>query len=76
MGHGNYEDAKKAVWVGCAVLAFVTLIEVAVSLFQKGHIIGGMEDLSWVTYGAALVIGVLSAYKAYYIIYNLSLIHI
>ena len=70
MGHGNYEDAKRAVWVGCAVLAIVTLIEVGVSLFQKGHLISGMEDLTWVTYGAALVIAVLSAYKAYYIIYN------
>jgi len=70
MGHGNYEDAKKAVWVGCAVLAFVTLVEVGISLFQKGHIISGMEDLSWVVYGAAFLIAVLSAYKAYYIIYN------
>jgi len=70
MGHGNYEDAKKLVWKGCIVLAVVTLVEVAVSLFQKGHLIPGMEDLSWVTYGAALVIAILSAYKAYYIIYN------
>ena len=70
MGHGNYEDAKKAVWIGCGVLALVTLIEVIFSLFQKGHIISGMEDLAWVTYGAALVIAILSAYKAYYIIYN------
>jgi len=70
MGHGNYEDAKKLVWKGCIVLGVVTLIEVAVSLFQKGHIVQGMEELSWVTYGTALVIAVLSIYKAYYIIYN------
>ena len=70
MGHGNYEDAKKLVWKGCAVLAVVTLIEVGVSLFQKGHVVSGIEDLSMVVYGAAIIIAILSAYKAYYIIYN------
>ena len=70
MGHGNYEEAKKLVWKGCGVLGFITLIEVAVSLFQKGHIIPGMEQLSIVMYGAAFIIAALSAYKAYYIIYK------
>jgi len=70
MGHHNYEDAKKMVWKGCAVLAAVTLIEVFVSLLQKGHIISGLEDVNAVVIGAALVIGILSIYKAYYIIYN------
>jgi len=70
MGHHNYEDAKKMVWKGCAVLAVVTLIEVFVSLFQKGHIISGLEDVPAVVIIAALIIGVLSVYKAYYIIYN------
>jgi len=70
MGHHNYEDAKKLVWKGCAILAVVTLIEVFVSLFQKGHILSGMEDYKLVVYAAALIIAVLSFYKAYYIIYN------
>ncbi len=70
MGHGNYEEAKKLVWRGCLVLAVITLIEVAVSLFQKGHLVPGMEDISAVTFGAALIIGALSIYKAYYIIYK------
>lgn len=70
MGHGNYADAKRAVWIGCAVLGFVTLVEVGISLLQKGHLIAGLEDVTWVVYGAALLIAVLSAYKAYYIIYN------
>ena len=70
MGHGNYEDAKKLVWKGCIILGVITLIEVGVSLFQKGFIVPGMEDITFVTYGAALVIGMLSIYKAYYIIYN------
>ena len=70
MGHHNYEDAKKLVWKGCGVLAVVTLIEVAISLFQKGHLIKGMEDLPIVVIIAAVLIAVLSFYKAYYIIYN------
>ena len=70
MGHGNYEEAKKLVWKGCGILGLITLIEVAVSLFQKGHIIPGMEQLSIVMYGAAFIIAALSAYKAYYIIYK------
>lgn len=70
MGHHSYEDAKKLVWKGCGVLAVVTLIEVLFSLFQKGHIIGGMEDVSAVVIICALIIGALSIYKAYYIIYN------
>lgn len=70
MGHHNYEDAKKMVWKGCGVLAVVTLIEVFVSLLQKGHVISGLEDVSAVVIAAAIVIGVLSIYKAYYIIYN------
>ena len=70
MGHHNYEDAKKLVWKGCAVLAVVTLIEVFVSLLQKGHVISGLEDVSAVVIVAALIIGILSIYKAYYIIYN------
>ena len=70
MGHHNYEESKKLVWKGCAVLAAVTLVEVFVSLLQKGHIISGLEDVSAVVIAAAVVIGVLSIYKAYYIIYN------
>ena len=58
------------VWKGCGVLAAVTLVEVFVSLLQKGHVISGLEDVSAVAISAALVIGALSIYKAYYIIYN------
>lgn len=70
MAHQNLEEAKKLVWKGCGILALVTVVEVLVSLFQKGHIISGMEDLKVVVYLAALIIAVLSFYKAYYIIYN------
>ena len=70
MGHHSYEEAKKLVWKGCGILAAVTLVEVAVSLFQKGHIIESVADVKAIVIICALVIGVLSIYKAYYIIYN------
>ena len=70
MAHHSYEEAKKLVWKGCAVLAGVTLLEVFVSLLQKGHVISGLEDVNAVVITAAIIIGVLSIYKAYYIIYN------
>jgi hypothetical protein len=70
MGHHSYEEAKKLVWKGCGVLAVVTLVEVFVSLLQKGHVISGLEDVPAIYIGAAVVIAILSIYKAYYIIYN------
>ncbi len=70
MAHHSYEEAKKLVWKGCGVLAAVTLIEVFVSLLQKGHVIAGLEDVSAIAISAAIVIAALSFYKAYYIIYN------
>ncbi|MEO1516516.1 MAG: cytochrome C oxidase subunit IV family protein [Bacteroidota bacterium] len=70
MGHGNYEEAIKKVYIGLGVLAVLTLVEVFVSLFGKGHIMGGVEDMKVVLWGTGLLIIVLSAYKAYYIIYK------
>jgi cytochrome c oxidase subunit IV len=70
MGNLTYEESKKLVFKGLILLAVVTLIEVFVSLFGKGHIVAGMEDLSWVAYSAGFIIIVLSLYKAYFIIYE------
>ncbi len=70
MGHLSYEDSKKAVFRGLILLAIVTLVEVGFSLFGKGYIISGVEKYRWVIYGAALIILVLSIYKAYFIIYE------
>jgi cytochrome c oxidase subunit IV len=66
----SYEAAKKQVFVGFWILLGVTLIEVFFSLLGKGHIFSGVEDLSWVAYLTALIIVVLSIYKARYIIYE------
>lgn len=69
MAHQTYEEAKKFVVKGLWLLAIVTLIEVAVSLFGKGHIISGVENSTLVVVLAALIIGALSLYKAYFIVY-------
>lgn len=66
----SYEDSKKQVFFGLKLLAIVTLIEVAVSLFGKGWLIGGIEEIGWLVAICALLIVALSLYKAYFIIYE------
>ena len=68
--HRSYEEAKKFVFKGLWLLAAVTLVEVVVSLFGKGHIIEGAEKWGWVAWVAGIIIAVLSIYKAYFIIYE------
>lgn len=70
MGDLSYEESKKKVFFGLRLLAIVTLIEVIVSLFGKGWLIKGVDDINWLVAISALLIIVLSAYKAYYIIYE------
>ena len=65
--HHSYEDAKKAVWKGLGLLAFVTLVEVGLSLLKAAD---WAEDIQWVFVLASLLIVVLSIYKAYFIIYE------
>jgi cytochrome c oxidase subunit IV len=66
----SYEDSKKQVYFGLKLLAIVTLVEVAVSLFGKGWIINGIEEIGWLVAICALLIVGLSIYKAYFIIYE------
>jgi len=70
MAHENYEKAIRQVYVGLGILAVITLIEVGVSLFGKGHLVSGVEDNKWVIIIAALLIIGLSLYKAKFIIYE------
>lgn len=70
MAHLTYEESIKRVYYGLGLLALVTLIEVFISLLGKGYIIKGAEDYAVVIYGAGLLIIALSAYKAYFIIYE------
>ena len=70
MSHKTYEESKKAVVKGLFLLGFVTLIEVFISLFGKGHIIPGINDITWIAYPVGFIIAILSIYKAYFIIYE------
>ena len=70
MGHLSYEDSKKRVFFGLALLAIVTLVEVFFSLLGKGHIMEGVEDLSWVSYVIGFLLIAFSLYKAYFIIFD------
>lgn len=63
-GH-SYEEGKKQAYFGFMLLGFITIIEVAIALVGKGHIIEGVYFPTWVMYVA--MIG-LSLYKAYFII--------
>ena len=66
----SYEDSKKQVFFGLKLLAVVTLVEVAVSLFGKGWLVNGIEEIGWLVALCALIIVALSVYKAYFIIYE------
>lgn len=70
--HASYEDSVKGVYKGLALLAVVTLIEVAFSLFGKGHILGGdaFSGSTIFLYAIGLILIALSLYKAYFIIYE------
>ncbi|MTB53263.1 cytochrome C oxidase subunit IV family protein [Lewinella sp. W8] len=65
--HLSYEDSVKGVWKGLGLLAIVTLAEVFLSL---GKAMESLEEYTWVIYGLAFLIIVLSIYKAYFIIYE------
>lgn len=68
--HKTYEESIKSVYYGLGLLAVITLIEVGVSLFGKGHLWAGAKDTSWAIWVAGILIVVLSIYKAYFIIYE------
>ncbi len=70
MGHLSYEDSKKRVVFGLVLLGVVTLVEVFISLFGKGHIFSGVENIRWLLYPVGLALIVLSLYKAYFIIFE------
>jgi len=70
MAHEDHGKAIKQVYIGLGILAVITLIEVGVSLFGKGHIMEGADKMTWVVYLAAFLIIALSIYKAKFIIYE------
>ncbi|MFK8165384.1 MAG: cytochrome C oxidase subunit IV family protein [Lewinella sp.] len=65
--HVSYEDSKKAVWKGLGLLAAVTVVEVVLSLLKAQD---WAKDLQWLFLLLAVLIIILSVYKAYFIIYE------
>lgn len=71
MEHLSYEASIKRVYFGLKLLAAVTLIEVLISLFGKGHLgWHGVKEYTVIIYLVGIIIAVLSLYKAYFIIYE------
>lgn len=66
----SYEKASKAVYKGMWLLAAVTLLEVAVSLFGKGHLGFNPEGMGVILAIVGIALVVLSLYKAYFIVYE------
>lgn len=67
MAEMDIAAAKKVVFKGLILLGVITLIEVLIALVGNGHIIEGFHLPKWLMYPA--MIG-LSAYKAYFIIFE------
>ncbi|MFT4663932.1 MAG: cytochrome c oxidase subunit 4 [Polaribacter sp.] len=65
-----YEKASRAVYKGMLLLAVVTLLEVAVSLFGKGHLGFDPEGMGVILAIVGVALVVLSLYKAYFIVYE------
>ncbi|TXF87560.1 hypothetical protein FUA23_18405 [Neolewinella aurantiaca] len=65
--HLSYEESTKAVWKGLGLLAGVTLVEVVLSLLKAQD---WAKDMGWLFGLLAILIIVLSIYKAYFIIYE------
>lgn len=70
MSSVSYEQSKKNVVKGLILLAAVTLVEVIISLFGKGHIIKGVHGNMIVLATCGVLIAGLSLYKAYFIVYE------
>jgi cytochrome c oxidase subunit IV len=66
-GHLSYEDSVKAVWKGLGLLAAVTVIEVILSLMKAQD---WAKEMGWLFSLLAVLIIILSIYKAYFIIYE------
>jgi len=66
-GHLSYEDSVKAVWKGLGLLAAVTVIEVLLSLMKAQD---WAKEMGWLFSLLAVLIIILSIYKAYFIIYE------
>lgn len=67
MGHLSYGESKKIASKTIIILAIITIAEVFVALLGKGHLKEGVE-MNGALLGGIMII--MSAYKAYLIIYE------
>lgn len=71
MSHQSYEEQKQLVFKGLKILGAITIIEVFVALFAKGHIVPSIRVTEGIGhYLYMLLMIAFSIYKAYYIIFN------
>ena len=68
--HQTYEEKIRGVYKGLILLGAVTLLEVAVSLFGKGHLGFNPKGMTVVLGIIGIALIALSLYKAYFIIYE------
>ncbi len=70
--HQTYEEGKKLVFYGLKLLAAITIIEVFVALWAKGHI-PGLPGFYHTAIGGPIYMAAMvgaSLYKAYFIVYK------
>ena len=69
-GHQTYEEQKALVFRGLMLLGFITLIEVTIAWFAKGHIVHSIKfSHGFGHYLYMLLMVGFSLYKAYFIIF-------
>ncbi len=69
-GHQTYEEQKALVFRGLLILGVITIVEVLIALFAKGHLVPGVkftEGFGHYLY-MLFMIG-FSLYKAYFIVF-------
>lgn len=70
MSNLSYEDQKKLVFRGLMILGIITLVEVFIALFAKGHIVPGIKFSHGFGHYFYMILMIgFSLYKAYFIIF-------
>jgi cytochrome c oxidase subunit IV len=67
MAHLTYEESKSRAVKIITILGIITILEVVIALFAKGHINENISAPIWIT---VIVMITLSLYKAYLIVYE------
>ncbi|MCS6927943.1 MAG: cytochrome C oxidase subunit IV family protein [Saprospiraceae bacterium] len=69
-GHQTYEEQKALVFRGLMILGIITVVEVLIALFAKGHLVPGIKfNEGFGHYVYMLFMIGFSLYKAYFIVF-------